>query len=425
MLDELKYREKEGQPIRVGLIGAGAMGLGVAWQIGRTPGMEISFIADLNIEAARKGEEVYGKATRVTTDGLRALKDERIPCDVLVESSNSIAPAGEYCLAAIERKSHVVLMNAEVDLMLGRLLQAEAVKQGVVVTSDAGDQHGVLMRMMEEVEMWGFDLVQAGNIKGFLNRYATVESLQQEARKRNLNPVQCCAYTDGSKLNIEMALVSNGTGMTPFVPGMQGPACKRVEEVVKAFDFDAYDGIGRVDYVLGAEPGGGVYVVGRCDDEFQKHYLWYYKLVSNHPYYLLYRPYHLCHLETPRAVALAALWGKPVLTHKFGRVSDVYAYAKRDLAPGAVVNHGIGSDEVYGIIECAPEADGAGQVPQGILEASESGAKPILKRALRKDEALCWDDVELPDSMLLNLFERQQQLFSVPVPARYQKVAAA
>ena len=61
MLEELKKREAEGRFIHVGLAGAGAMGLGIAWQIGKTPGMRLSFVTDLNQAAAQKAKEVYGK----------------------------------------------------------------------------------------------------------------------------------------------------------------------------------------------------------------------------------------------------------------------------------------------------------------------------------------------------------------------------
>ncbi len=410
MYNELKARAARGQPIRVGLVGAGDMGLGIAWQIGRTPGMELTFAADRNLVAARKAASLSGQPARAGTDALALLRDKAVPCDVLVEATNCIGQAAEYCLAAIERKAHVVLMNAEVDLWLGPLLQAEAARAGVVVTSDAGDQHGVLMRMLDEIRLWAFELVQAGNIKGFLDRHATAGSLLAEAAKRKLNPVQCCAYSDGSKLNIEMALVANGTGMIPDRPGMQGPRCERVEQVLDLFDFDAYQGVGRVDYILGAQPGGGVYVVGRCDDAFQKHYLWYYKLHGKHPYYLFYRPYHLCHLETTRAVALAALWHKAVLTPRAGRVADVYAYAKQDLPAGRVIEHGIGSDEVYGMIDRAVTADADGRLPQGLLESEDGERKPRLARAVKKDEPLRYADVELPDSRLGRLYERQRRL---------------
>jgi len=411
MLNELKQRERENRPIQVGLVGLGAMGLGIAYQIGKTPGMRLSFVADVNEAAAKKGAEKYGKPTHVTTDGLGALRDERIPCDVLVEATNSIVAAYDYCMAAIERKAHCVLMNAEVDAILGYLLRDAAAKQGVIVTSDGGDQHGVLARMMEEIEMWGFGIVQAGNMKGFMDRHRDLEGTVEIAKKLGLSTVQCLAYTDGSKLNIEMSVIANEYGLTPFVPGMEGPRADKVEDVVNLFDFDKYQGQGRVDYILGAKQhGGGVYVVGRCDDEFQQGYLNYYKVTNKHPYYLFLRPYHLCHLETPRAAALAALYGKAVCTMKQGRVTDCFAYAKRDLKAGDRIEHAIGSDEVYGLIMEAKPADAANLVPQGVLDVEGSDERPVVKRAVPKDEPLAWDDLHLPATRMVELWQKQKAL---------------
>jgi predicted homoserine dehydrogenase-like protein len=122
-----------------------------------------------------------------------------------------------------------VVLNAEVDLALGPILHDTAVRNGTVVMSDAGDQHGVLARMIDEIRLGSFRIVMAGNIKGFLNRYATAASLEREARIRNLDPIQCCAYTDGTKLNVEMGLIANGAGLVPWVPGMEGPKAKDVK----------------------------------------------------------------------------------------------------------------------------------------------------------------------------------------------------
>lgn len=411
MLNELKQNEKEGRFIHVGLVGLGAMGRGIAYQIARTPGMRVSFIADRDLEAAKKGAEVYGKPTHVTTDCLAALRDEKIPCDVFVEATNSIIAAYDFCVAAIERKSHVVLMNAEVDLILGHLLQDAAKRQGVIVTSDGGDQHGVLARMMEEVEMWGFDIVQAGNMKGFLDRHRDIAGSVDIAKSLGLSTLQCLAYTDGSKLNIEMAVIANEYGLTPFVPGMEGPRANKVQDVFDVFDFDKYKGQGRVDYILGAkEHGGGVYVIGKCEDEFQHGYMNYYKVCNKHPYYLFLRPYHLCHLETPRAAALAAMYGKPVCTQRMGRVTDCFAYAKKDLAAGTRIPHAIGSDEVYGLIDTAKTADAAKHVPQGVLDVEGSDERPVMKRAVKKDEPITWDDVDLPDTRMAQLWEKQKPL---------------
>lgn len=423
MLKQL--RQREDNPLRIGLVGAGAMGRGIAWQISTTIGMVLGFIADIDLNAARKTADLIGleaveyngtsipeltdKQVLITTDALELLKrNDDLKLDAFVEASNAIAAAAEYCLAAIGGGMHVILMNAEVDLVYGPLLNAEASKKGVIVTSDAGDQHGVIMTMIDEIEMWGFDIVQAGNIKGFLDRYATPESIRYEAEKRNLSAVQCCAYTDGTKLNVEMALISNATGLIPFVDGMEGPACKEVGEVMGLFDFDAYGGQGRVDYILGAEPGGGVYVVGRCDAEFQQPYLQYYKL-GDGPYYLFSRPYHLCHLETTRAIAKACLNHQPILVPEHGQVADVYAYAKTDLKAGQEVEHSIGGAECYGLIRTCESAKADGHLPIAFLEG-EPGKLPKLKRDIAKDGALKFDDVEFPDILLHRLLQRQAEL---------------
>lgn len=414
MLHELKTREKEGRPIQVGLVGLGSMGTAIAYQIGRTPGMRLAFVADTDEAAAKRGAERYGKPTHTTTDCLAALRNERIECDVFIEATNSIVAAYDYCIGAIERKAHCVLMNAEVDLICGHLLQAESKRHGVIVTSDSGDQHGVLARMMEEVEMWGFDIVQAGNMKGFMDRHRDSEGTVDIARKLNLSTTQCLAYTDGSKLNIEMSLIANEYGLTPLVPGMEGPNADKVQDVLDAFRFDNYNGHGHVDYVLGArEHAGGVYVVGKCDNTFQQSYLNYYKVYNKHPYYLFFRPYHLCHLETPRACALAALYGKAVCTQRMGRVSDCYAYAKKDMAAGTRIEHAIGSDEVYGLIDVAKKADASNHVPQGVLDVEDSDQRPVTKRALKRDQPLTWDDVEIPAGRMADLWEKQKPLFGL------------
>lgn len=427
MLRELKQRELEMRPIKVGLIGAGAMGIGIAWQVNRTPGMKLVFVGDIDISAAREAalstgldvrevkenpaiSEVFGDEEVLVTGDPLGLMEQlgEHSLDVIVEASNTVGSAARYCLAAIERGFDIVLMNAEVDLALGWLLHHRAKDRGVVMTSDAGDQHGVLRRMIDEVQLWGFEIVQAGNIKGFLNRYATAQSLSEEAAKRNLSPIQCCAYTDGTKLSIEMACLANSVGLLPTVAGMEGPRAADVREALELFDFNAYGGTGRIDYLLGAEPEGGVYVVGRCDEPLQAGYMAYYKRGEG-PYYLFYRPYHLCHIETPSAIAEAVILNRSVMKPDAGRITDVYAYAKRDLRHGELIRHAIGGDKFYGLVESCREADAAGKVPLALLEA-EGEAFPVMRDSLVKDQALKSAMVEIPDSFLRRKFDEQTEL---------------
>ena len=144
---------------------------------------------DQNPQASHRAAAFTSTASSSTN--LRQLFADR-PIDVLVEATNSIGSAAEYCLAAFENNTHVVLMNAEVDLALGPLLNHKAQKAGVTITSDAGDQHGVLASLIAEAEQMGFDIIQSGNIKGFLDRYATPASqkLQKEtSRPLNAAPI--------------------------------------------------------------------------------------------------------------------------------------------------------------------------------------------------------------------------------------------
>lgn len=423
MYEKLCDLEAAGGPIRIALIGAGSMGLGIARQLAHTPGMVLVSITDINRDAALAAAKVYGgrftfveAGEAVPTDGSLLVGQEPffggpplVPeADVVVEATNTVGFAARACLNAIDRGIHVVLMNAEVDLAFGPLLHQAAAEKGVVVTSDAGDQHGVLMRMIDEIKLWGFRVVMAGNIKGFLNRYATAASLANEAAERHLNPIQCCAYTDGTKLGVEMALVANATDLVPWVPGMEGPPLRTVQDVLGAFDFQKYGKRGAVEYILGAEPGGGVFVVGYCAEPLQQRYLQYYKL-GDGPYYLFYRPYHLCHLETPWAIAQAALHHRPILRPTFGRVADVYAYAKRDIAAGEVVPHGIGGEHFYGLIDRCNRADSQGVVPIALLEGDNDWS-PVIRRALRRDDPLRFDDVDLHESYLLALFQQQNAM---------------
>lgn len=356
------------------------MGRGIAMQLAATPGLALAWVADRDSDIALA---VAGLAppARHGDDYQALLKDH--PVDVLVEATNSIEAAADYCRAALHHGSHVVLMNAEVDLAHGPALRQLADQHELVITSDAGDQHGVLATLIDEADLMGFEIVQGGNIKGFLDRRATPESIREEAAKRKLSPTQCCAYTDGTKLHIEMAVLANALGYLTPEGGMTGPRAARVEEALTLFDFDAYRDTPRIDYLLGAEPGGGVYLVVTPKKSLpaeQAFYLDYYKLPASPcgKYRLLYRPYHLCHLETPKAI-FAAMAGRATLAPPKEKVCEVYAYAKQDLPAGTETAHAIGSAEVYGLVEpLDPE-----KVPITNLEAPAT-----LRATVPQDEPL-------------------------------------
>ena len=190
----------------------------------------------------------------------------------------------------------------------------------------------------------------AGNIKGYMDRYVTPTSIVPEADKRGLDYKMCSSYTDGTKLNIEMALVANAVGASASVPGMHGPRAAHVREIFDHLSFSRiWDGRRPlVDYVLNAEPTGGVFVVGYSDNAYQQSMLAWFPRNRVAPFYLFYRPYHLCHVEAMRSVA--EHFGCAALLQPAMFSTNVFAYAKRDLREGERLD-GIGGYACYGLIE--------------------------------------------------------------------------
>jgi predicted homoserine dehydrogenase-like protein len=388
--------------IDVAIIGMGAMGKGLHYQCGVTPGLRCVAVVDVLVERAIASAERLKLDYEVVTSAaamnaaiergkLAVCEDGDLAarCDaahVVIESTSAILAGGRFAETALGHGKHVVMMNAEADLVFGPCLLQVARDHDVVYTSCDGDQHGVLKRLIDELVSWGLDLVMAGNIKGFLDRDSNPTKIVPEADKRRLDYRMATAYTDGTKLAIEMALLANGLGLRTLVPGMIGPRARHVQEVFDLFDFEAVWSDRRpcVDYILGAEPGGGVFAIGFCDDDYQREMLAYYKLGPG-PFYLFYRPYHLCHVEAMRCVAEAALERRALLEPSFGFRTNVFTYAKRDLPSGECLD-GVGGYGCYGLIENHVAGEPGG-LPICLAE------DVILKRDVTKGEKIHFEDV--------------------------------
>ena len=399
----LQRLQRRTNPIRVSMTGAGAMGKGLFYQIHQTPGVECIALADLHIDRCIETVEMTDRSYRVVEskrelnevvaaghvaicqDGnLVASTDQ---ADVFVESTNAIAEGARFCLTAIDSGLHIVMMNAEADLLFGPYLMREAHRNELVYTSCDGDQHGVLARLIDEIELWGFELVLAGNIKGYLDRYANPTSIIPEADKRNLDYEMCTAYTDGTKLSIEMALLANALDLRTDVTGMHGPRATDVHQALDLFDLDALRSGPRpvVDYILGAQPGGGVFAIGYGDQPYQRDMMKYYKMGEG-PYYVFYRPYHLCHVEAIRSIVEPVLDGVSLLEPAYGMKTNVFAYAKKDLRAGDTLD-GIGGYAAYGQIRNLEEAGDA--LPIGLA----NGLK--LTTDVAQDECLSFAHVSV------------------------------
>jgi predicted homoserine dehydrogenase-like protein len=281
------------------------------------------------------------------------------------------------------------MMNYEADLMFGPYLMKLAHERKLIYTVCDGDQPAVLMRIIDEMEFMGFKVVMAGNMKGFLDRYSNPTKIKPEADKRDLDYKMCTSYTDGSKLCVEMAVLANGLNGRTAIPGMYGPTIDNIHEVFDCFNFEKiWDGQHPlVDYVLGAKPGGGVFAIGYSDDAYQQSTLaWLPPNMGPGPFYLFYRPYHLCHFESIATIAEAIVNNRAVLKPDFGFKTNVYTYAKKDLRKGEKLD-GLGGYASYGLIENCNDNEKRPGIPICISEGAE------LKRDLTKDEKIYLDDI--------------------------------
>jgi predicted homoserine dehydrogenase-like protein len=389
--------------VKVAIIGMGAMGKGLFYQCYKTPGIKCVAVCDIKIEQAvscakwlkqdyfiasnvqEVNDTIRKGMIAICEDGDLLARCEQV--DALIEASSSIIPAGRHSLAALQHDKHLILMNAEVDLIFGPYLLKIAGDHDVIYTSCDGDQHGVLKRLIDDLQLWGFELVMAGNMKGFLDRYSNPTKIIPEADKRNLDYKMATAYTDGSKLCIEMALLANNLGLSTITPGMFGPKANHVHDVFQLYDFEKLwkDRQPFVDYILGAQPDGGVFAIGYCDDDYQKSMLTYYKMGKG-PFYLFYRPYHLCHIEAMDCILSAVHKKKSLLHPVYGFRTNVFAYAKRNMRQGERLD-GIGGYNCYGLIENCIENNNHISLPLCLAEDI------TLKRDIKQDEKINLQDV--------------------------------
>jgi predicted homoserine dehydrogenase-like protein len=323
--------------------------------------------------------------------------------DVFMEATNSIGEAAEFIITALQHNKHVANMNYETDLMFSPHFMKLAEEKGLVYSACDGDQPTSTKAVIDEMEFMGFKLVMAGNIKGYLDRYVDPTTIIPEADKRDLDYRMCSAYTDGSKLCVEQAVIANALGLRTAVPGMYGPRMARVEDIFDHFDFEAlWDGENAiVDYVLGATPKGGVYAVGYCDHFHQMKTMAYLPSENGKgPFYVFAKPYHLGHFESMATVARAFLDKQAVLIPKYGMNTNVYAYAKRDLKAGDTLD-GLGGYACYGLIENLDEDAAAPGIPICLAE------KVTLKKDVRKDEKVMLEDVDYdPNSFTFKLYDQ-------------------
>ncbi|MBX2880811.1 MAG: hypothetical protein KTR32_12795, partial [Granulosicoccus sp.] len=418
----LQQLAKKNSPIRVGIVGAGSMAQGVALQLLQCcPGITLVAISNRHPNRAidifnKAGVESVQTPTSqphfdlAVEQAKHCVVDEpELLChcpliDVVVEITGAVDFGAGVVLEAIRHGKHVVMMNAELDSTVGPILKQYADKQGVVLTNVDGDQPGVIMNLYRFVKGLGIKPVLCGNIKGLQDPYRTPTTQQAFAERWQQSAPMVTSFADGTKISFEQALVANATGMRVARRGMFGPHVEEgshVDNAASWYPLDLTDeNQGIVDYVVGASPAPGVFVLGLQKNTAQQHYLELYKLGKG-PVYSFYTPYHLCHLEVHNTIARAALFGDAAIAADHGPCVDVIATAKRDISAGEQLD-GIGHYMTYGQCENADTVFQQKLLPMGLAEGC------VARHNIKKDTSITLDDVVLPEVRLVDRLRKEQ-----------------
>ena len=425
----LQALAKDGNDINIALVGAGQMGKDIVAQISKMTGVACDVVVDVDpsiiMEAYRSAGHEYEYEVLVTNDiqeaeiGLKQGKKiattdyklavglSKVQC--VIDATGSPEMGARITMECIFHKKHIVMMNVECDITIGPILRKLCKQAGIVYSLSAGDEPGSIIEVYRFAKALGFEVVAVGKGKNNpLDIYANpgMAEWADKADAREMNPKRLIEFVDGSKTMIEMAAVSNATGLVPDVPNMHGPKCN-IKDLAKIFSLKDQGGIlnqkGVVDYGIG-DINPGVFVIVTTDNKRIIDGL-VQRDMGDGPNYLLLRPYHLCSIETPLTAAQAVLYGEST-AHPLDRlVSECTTIAKRDLKKGEELDS-IGEYCYRAGIDLYRTAREHNWLPVGLAKGA------ILRCDVKRDEIITYDNVDLDNnSVLLQLRRMQDILF--------------
>lgn len=414
--------EESNNPIRVGIVGIGQQGRGLVAQLLGTKGMRPVIICDIDLSNATSAfskaglsnecfiitnkDEVADQALLsgkfVVTEDMSLIARSNF-VDVVVEATGVPEIGAKFAYKAIHCYKHVVMLNVETDVTIGPLLKRYADQKDVVYTGSAGDEPGAVIELFNFSTVLGFDVRILGKGQNHkIDRECTPDKVADEASKFNMNPKMLCSFKEGSKTMVELTAIANATGLICDVRGAHGPS-SNIDGLNQIFLLKSEGGIlnryGVVDYVNGVAPGVFA-IVSHKDPEINESMC--YMRMGNGPNYTLFRPYHLCSLETPLSIAAAVIEKAPTIVSKGKPICETIAIAKRDLKTGEMLDS-IGGYTVYGMIEIFEKAKEIKALPLGLVNS-----KTKVIRDIKKGEVIDYSSVQLDSSSFIAQLRAEQ-----------------
>lgn len=363
--------------IKVGVVGSGFMGKGVTMALATKDDISVSHV----LTRTKPSDRGDFPLQHLLTCSIQELIDNS---DLVVECSGDVVYATGIVEQVLKSGLPVVTLNPTLHITAGSYLRTLG-----WFSEAEGDQPGCLAALAEDLTECGFSPIIYGNIKGFLNRTPTYNEMELWSQRLGISMREVTANTDGTKVQVEQALVANWFGADIACEGMLAIHCKTVRDGAFAL-VHSIDDKPISDYIVPQYAEPGVFIVATHDDSYQHPYLRYLKL-GDGPY-LFSTNYHLCHLEAIKTIRRWQRGNGVLMDNGAHPMISVGAIPRRNIRRGEAVN-GMGSFDVRG--EAVRISEHPRHVPIGLLRGTRA------KQPVAKDHLLTLDDVTIPDSLAL------------------------
>ena len=407
--------------VQAAVIGAGQYATAIVTQESQTEYLRVTVVADLDVQAAKQAYlkagaaedqlvycETAEQADAAIASGKRAYTDRSeivadiASLDIVCESTGIPEASARYALAAISNGKHVAMVTKDSDVTIGPILRRLADEKGVVYTPVDGDQHGLLIQLVEWSKSIGLTLISAGKatdgefiydaeastVRIHTDKHIhppyqeSIEIAEDDKKFLGMIPEGHAAEYVAERARIlaglpqpgsydlcEMAIAANYTGLAPQVDTLEH-APLRITEIPIAYAEKQHGGIiekaGTIDLATCFRApeesglGGGVFIVVRADNAYSNHIMTTKGQIANQDgsATVIYRPYHLCGVETSTTLLVAGLLGLNTGSNDYKPRFDLIKVAARDIAAGDVFGNDHSPQLTARIVPATPVAPG-------------------------------------------------------------------
>lgn len=455
--------------VGIGIIGSGAYGTAIITQGILMPQIKIAAIADIDLsravdalhkagiptekqiycQTAEEAEKAISEGCFVYTDN-SSIISQIGSVDIVCECTGNPEVTARHLLDAIEKGKHVAVITKDADACIGPILKRKADEKGLVYTPVDGDQHGLLIQMYTWAKKLGLEVICGGKAtdgeliydrklsqvtlktdKAIKAPYVQSAVISDEDRKyfdkipagkgmEYMKARQKALETlppPGAYDLCEMTIAANYTGLTPQVETLFHVPM-RISEIPEVYNLEKQGGIlsqkDTLDLVtVLREPdesglGGGVFLVVRSDNDYSNFVMATKGQIASQDESatVIYRPFHLCGVETPMSLLVAGLLGLNTASDDYFPHVQLAKKAARDIKAGEKFegDHSIQMAPV--ILPYAPVAPG--NYAEGHMLAGNTAAVDIPAGTLITYDMV----VEPADSVLWALRREQDQTFA-------------